>query len=181
MVVGTLTVGFGAVALLASCVASSKPPTKAQGEAERTVAIYASVIRQLVTKDHTFGGADPGFKAVYVIDGPVKGAGDPYTTVDALVSETPFGPDVKEGLRTALAELPPLTFVQDRRSVITAGHVINHGVLLTLGPILGAGPDVKVSNNLWIGNVGGQWLTYVLKKAGAGWKVMGTDGPVAIS
>lgn len=140
MVVGTLTVVFGVVAVLGSCSPSSKPRTKARLEAERTVGIYASVIRQLVTKDHTFGGADPGSKAVYVIDGPVKGAGDSFTTVDKLTSEAPFGPDVKEGLRTALADLPPLTFVEERESVITAGHVINRGVLLTLGPILGAGP-----------------------------------------
>jgi hypothetical protein len=181
MVVGTLTVAFAVVAMLPSCFASSKPRTKAQGEAERAVAIYAAVIRQLVTKDHTFGGADPGFKAVYVLDGPVKGAGDSDTTVDALASETRFGPDVKEGLRTALADLPPLRFVKDRRSVITAGHVLNDGVLLTLGPILGAGPDVKVSNSLWIDVLAGQWLTYVLKQTGTGWKVVGTDGPVAIS
>jgi hypothetical protein len=151
---------------------------------ERTVAVYASVIRRLITKDHTFGGSNPGFKEIYVMDGPVRGAGDPDSPWDALRPETPFNAAVKEGLRNQLADLPPLTFVQDRDSVVTGaepGHVINDGVLLTLGPIVPAGDDLKVPNSLWISGVAGQWLTYVLEQGDTGWTIIGTDGPVAIS
>ncbi len=84
-------------------------PTEA--DVERAVAIYASVIRRLVTKDHTFGGSDPGFEAVYVLDGVVRGAGDPMKPTSDRPKEA-LPEDLKVGLRATLADLPPVTFVR---------------------------------------------------------------------
>jgi hypothetical protein len=142
-----------------------------------------------VTKDHTFGGADPGFKVVYVMDGVVKGAGDVDGNVDESDPAEPFGDDVKAGLRTALGgDLPPIEFVSERSSVVVGtnsgkapGHVKNEGVLISLGPIAGSGTKVEVGNSLWINGLAGQWQTYVLKARDGAWKVAGTTGPVAIS
>jgi hypothetical protein len=167
---------------------SQREGTSATAPAPRETLVYASVIRQLVTKDHTFGGADPGFKVVYVMDGVVKGTGRVYGNVGESDPAEPFSDDVKAGLVSALEDLPALEFVSERATVIIGkssddaiGHVKNKGVLVTLGPIEGTGTRVEVGNSLWISGLAGQWQTYVLQARGGAWKVTGTTGPVAIS
>lgn len=158
------------------------------GQLPRETPVYAAVIRQLVTKDHTFGGADPGFKIVYVMDGVVAGAGKIDGNVEESDPAHPFGDDVKAGLRTTLGDLPPIEFVSERSSAVAGtnsgkapGHVKNEGVLISLGPIEGSGTKVEVGNSLWISGLAGQWQTYVLEARDGSWKVAGTTGPVAIS
>jgi hypothetical protein len=162
--------------------------TAATGLVPRETVIYAAVIRQLVTKDHTFGGADPGFKVVYVMDGVVKGAGDVDGNVDESDPAEPFSDNVKAVLRTKLGDLPPIEFVSERAAVVIGtnsgkaiGHVKNNGVLISLGPIEGSGTRVEVGNSLWISGLAGQWQTYVLQARDGAWNVDGTTGPVAIS
>lgn len=162
--------------------------TDSAGQLPRETSVYAAVIRQLVTKDDTFGGADPGFKVVYVMDGVVRGAGDVDGNVDESDPAKPFSDDVKAGLRTALGDLPPIEFVSERSSVVVGtnsgkapGHVKNEGVLISLGPIEGSGTKAEVGNSLWISGLAGQWQTYVLEARDGAWKVAGTTGPVAIS
>lgn len=162
--------------------------TDSAGQLPRETAVYAAVIRQLVTKDHTFGGGDPGFKIVYVMDGVVAGAGKIDGNVDESDPAQPFSDDVKAGLRTTLGDLPPVEFVSERSSVVVGtnsgkapGHVKNEGVLISLGPIEGSGTKAEVGNSLWINGLAGQWQTYVLEARDGAWKVTGTTGPVAIS
>jgi hypothetical protein len=159
-------------------------------EPERNAAIYAAVVRQLVTKDHTFGGRDPGFKIVYVLDGVVEDAADPLKPVNTYDPQEPFPRDVKEGVRflAKSADLPPIEFVAERDSVVAGkrpgadpGHVKNDGVLISLGPIEPTGRRVEVATSLWINGLAGQWLTYVLAQKGGTWMVTGTSGPMAIS
>jgi len=187
-----------------ACAASAQRPA-AGGEGatggsspprlERTVAVYASVIRQLVTKDHGYGGADPGFRGVYVINGVVEGAEDPGSFVEPK-PEKPFARQVKRGLRKALDDVPPIKFVNDLSSVLpgkpqsfgrycsthpASCRVINNGVLLTLGPIQGDTGRVEVGNSLWINLQAGRWGTYVLERRRGGWEVTGTTGPEVVS
>jgi hypothetical protein len=153
----------------------------------REAAIYASVLRQLVTKDHTFGGGDPGFKVVYVMGGVMKHP-EALNGSPAASPAEPFDTTVKAKLHAALADLPPLRFVPRWGSVIvgtsgpaTPGYVKNMGVLISLGPIRGRGNRVKVGNSLFITGLAAQWLTYVVENENGVWKVVGTTGPVAIS
>jgi hypothetical protein len=157
---------------------------------DRAPAIYAAVVRQLVTKDHTFGGADPGFDVVYVLDGVVEDAADPSKRATAHDPEEPFSHDVRDGVRmlSTLADLPPVEFVAERHSVVAGtrggsspGHVKNGGVLISLGPIEPKGKRVNVEASLWINGLAGEWLTYVLEERDGTWKVTGTTGPMAIS
>jgi hypothetical protein len=148
--------------------------------------IYAAVIRQLVTKDHTFGGADPRFRSIYVIDGAVEGAGDPMTAMNRHRSDQPFSHDTQDGIRflSTAAELPRVQFVPNSAAVVVGeglGHVENHGVLISLGPIKGDGRRLKVGTRLWISGLAGQGLTYVLTSNDGVWEVSGTTGPRAIS
>ena len=168
---------------------SARTPTGASVDSQttRSAAIYASVIRQLVTKDHTFGGADPGFKVVYVMDGVIDSAGDVGAPVVESAGKA-FTEPLKAELRRALSDLPPVEFVGRRDSVVVGskggaspGHVKNRGVLITLGPIEVSGTSVRVGNTLWISGLAGRWQTYVLERRGSAWSVTGTTGPVAIS
>jgi hypothetical protein len=183
--------GLCLAVLASACAASTNenaanrtPRDDPGSQASRTAAIYAAAIRKLVTEDHTFGGADPGFKVVYVIDGPVPHAEDPSRTLDELRPAAPFGADVKRELVRELAGLPPLRFVPDRGSVVAGeppGHVINGGVLLTLSSPTGADDKVRLGNSLWINGLAGTWQTYILERRADGWRVTGRSGPVAIS
>jgi hypothetical protein len=148
----------------------------------RTAAVYAAVVRRLVTKDHTFGGAPSPFRRVYIVDGVVPEAGYP-----AVPRETrqPFVVEVRDGIARELADLPPIEFVSDPEAVIVdqnqCPRVKGKGVLISLGPISGSGRRVTVANGLFFACLGGQWLTYVLERVDGDWRVVGTKGPVAIS
>jgi hypothetical protein len=195
LVVATLT-----LALLPGCGGGSDesqrptPGAPDSGEpgaksTDRSAAIYAAVVRQLVTKDHTFGGADPGFKVIYVLDGVVADAADPSKPANANDPKEPFSHDVKDGVRflSTLADLPPVEFVVSRHSAVAGasasspGEVKNGGVLISLGPIDPDGKRVEVETSLWINGLAGQWLTYVLEQKNGSWAVTGTTGPMAIS
>jgi hypothetical protein len=156
----------------------------------RDANIYAAVVRQLVRKDNTFGGGDPGFKIVYVINGTVEDAADPTNPLKEYEAEEPFPHDVQDGVRfmSKLHDLPPVEFVSERDSVVTREHggsdpgrVKNHGVLIALGPIQTTGNTVEVATSLWINGLAGQWLTYVLAESNGRWKFTGTTGTMAIS
>lgn len=197
---GILVAATLALAVLVGCGGGSDesqeptPGATDSGESaadsiNRSAAIYAAVVRQLVTKDHTFGGADPGFKVVYVLDGVVVDAADPSKSPNAHDPKEPFSHDVKDRVRflSTLAELPSVEFVASRHSVVAGasssspGQVKNGGVLISLGPIESDGKRVEVETSLWINGLAGQWLTYVLEQKDGSWAVTGTTGPLAIS
>jgi hypothetical protein len=153
-------------------------------ETRRTAAVYAAVIRQLVTKDHTFGAAPSPFERVFVVDGAVAAAGD---VLRARQKPTrPFSAAVKREILEALRDLPPVRFVAEPDTVIvgekSCARVRGEGALISLGPIRNArGGAVTVANSLFIACLGGQWLTYVLEPKDGSWRVLGTKGPIAIS
>jgi hypothetical protein len=151
---------------------------------ERDADIYAAVVRQLVTKDHTFGRAPSPFTHVYIVDGVVADASDPRMPA-YLDVRRPFAPAAKSRMRDSLEDLPPIEFVADPRGVVVdrsdCPRVRADGVLLSLGPISGGARRVTVPNGLFFACLGGQWLTYVLEPRGDAWTVVGTKGPVAIS
>jgi hypothetical protein len=155
-------------------------PTPPRPGVERRIAVYSSVVRQLVLEDHTFGGVDPGFKVVYVLDGALEGA--ERTLLREPPPKKPFGEELKRGLRETLADLPDLVFVRDRSTVLKAGgEVRNDGVLVTLGPIEGNRRKAEVGSNLWVAGKGAIWLTYVVKPRTGGWVVTGTTGAMTVS
>jgi len=186
---------LAAVALaLSACGAGSEqgdPPQASPGDSgagptsiERTADVYSAVVRQLVTKDHTFGTAPSPFKRAYILDGVVADASDPRMPAYADVKR-PFAAAVKNRMRATLKDLPPIEFVTDGSDVVVdkndCPRVKADGVLLSLGPISGGAHRVTVPNGLFFACLGGQWLTYVLELKGGAWTVVGTKGPVAIS
>ena len=88
-----------------------------EGEAAPEIEIYAAVIRQLITKDHTFGGGDSPFKHVYVVDGPIKDAGNPRRSLFEPAPEH-FSQELTDGIEKRLEDLPPLEFISDPHDVL---------------------------------------------------------------
>ena len=98
---------------------------------------------------------------------------------------TPFTPNLVQAISAKLHGLPPVTFVPQRGAVITgsgSGHVIQAGVLITLGRITRDHGTVSVANNRWATGLNGQWLRYLVRKTNGTWHVTGiARGTVAIS
>jgi len=159
---------------------ASTPTTQATTD---EAVIYAAVIQRLVTKDHTFGGTKSPFQYIYVVDGPVAGAGDPEA--EQAEPSQPFSDKIKNEIKAELAELPPIHFISDANSVRldddSVAGVKNEGAVITLGPVEPEENHVEVGTGLWCGGLCGQWLTYELRLKGTTWHVTGTTGPVAIS
>ena len=164
----------------------SSGPAQSEARTERKASIYATVIRRLVTKDHTYGGGDPGFRMVFVVDGAVPGVANP-DGAGTRNPKRPFSEALKRKLESELSDLPPLRFVRTRGAAIrgesssSPGQVISGGVLITLGPIVGGPSRVHVGTSLWLSGLAGQWLTYVVTRRTGEWRIKGTTGPTAIS
>ncbi len=96
-----------------------------------------------------------------------------------------FSPAGKQLILGELADLPPVRFVADPRTVIvgekSCGRVVDGGVLISLGPISEGAERVTVPNTLFFPCLGGQWLTYVLERSERDRRVVGTEGPIGIS
>ena len=150
-------------------------------ENDRADAIYAAVVRQLLTRDHTYGQATLRYRAVYVLDGPVPDGVNPTDSNER--PRRPFSEDLKAALGTSLADLAPLTFVRFKGAAFAdqvrggKGHV----ALVALGPIQGDRGRAEVGANLWMDGYPLIWLTYVVLKRGETWRVTGTTGPIAIA
>ena len=118
-------------------------------ETERMIGIYAAIIRQLVTKDHTFGDGPSPFDRVFVVDG----VSDDGARGAVPVGTEPFSPEVKAGILRELADLPPVRFVSDPDFVVIEKHgcaqVKGNGALITLGAISGGKEKVTVPSDLF--------------------------------
>ena len=149
----------------------------------RSSAIYAAVIRQLVTEENTSGANDPGFTRIYVVNGPVADAGDASGNIDQR-PEHRFSSRLRRALLARLDDLPPIRFVRDAASVIEdspTGTVSGGGAVVRVGPIPDGARRVEVGGSIYIANLAGQWLTYVVERVRGRWRVTGTTGPIAIS
>jgi ABC-2 type transport system permease protein len=144
--------------------------------------IYAAVIRQLYTVDHTFEQA-PNFPIVYLVRSTQDGIGDP----DAPRSDSQVLPEaVQEAVTASLADLPAkLVWVDDRAEVPLddqTGAVSGGGVIVTVGNIhLDEEGRASVSASLYFANLGAGGRTYVLEQVGGTWQVTGDTGVQWIS
>jgi hypothetical protein len=152
----------------------------------RTVAVYAAVVRQLVTKDHTFGGGKAPFERVFIDVRLDEDAGDPHGDLGGPPAHAPRLTAVDQAaILRELTDLPRVGFVEDSDSLIvgkdSCAHVKGNGVLITLGPISGGSERATVPNGMFFACLGGQWLTYVLERSDGDWRITGTKGPYIIS
>jgi hypothetical protein len=157
-------------------VPSIKPVSTPWDPAE----IYALVVRQLYTVDHTFGQA-PLFPVVYLLrqtDDSVSASGAPSN------SQTIF-PGDQQRIVSLLADLPAdFVWVDSRDDVPldSVGVVAENGAMITLGNI-SQQPDgaLYTPASIYIGSLAAGGQTYVLEAVDGVWRISGVSGPIWIS
>jgi hypothetical protein len=148
----------------------------------RKAAIFAAVVRQLVTRDHTYGQSAPRCDAVYVLDGPVPRVSK--LRRPGRRPARPFSDDLKSVIAASLEDLPPVSFVDSIAEAFPdsmARVVKGREVMVLLGPIRGDALRAEVGASLWIDGWAATWLTYVVQLRGGEWRFTGTTGPIAIA
>jgi len=147
--------------------------------------IYEAVLRRYLgtPAENSFPGRT--FKTAYVLNQAYAGAADPN-------GERPRAPGERIGAQTqrevaaALAGMAHIVFIADRGSVIEARNgcqqVKNGAILITLGLPAGHAGETRVGINGFVACLGATWLTYVLREQpGAGWRITGTTGSMAVA
>src|SRR5215475_3680205 len=173
--------------------AAGAPPTVHAPASDRSAAgaktgakeaeVYVQVMRRYLSTPAENSFAGQTFKMVYVLNQAYPDAADPSGMHGR---RAPIAPRTQRQVTAALAGMAHVIFIADRGSVIEArggcGQVRNGGILITLGPLAGHGHEVQVAINGFVACLGATWLTYILRdQPGAGWRVTGTTGSMAIS
>lgn len=145
-------------------------------------AIYAAVIRQLVTIDDTFGGTlHPSL--IYVLTTTNDQAGDPDTPSGDSQS---LAPELQNNIVAALADLTAtIIWVESREDVpidAHTGQIAENGVLVMLGNVHPqTDGTVHVPASIYIANLAAGGQTYVLEQVEGVWMIMGNTGVEWIS
>ena len=145
---------------------------------EDRVAIYAAVVRQLYTVDHTFGDQPPNFPVVYLVRTTDDSVGDPDAprTGPSALPES-----VQTAIVAALDDLPAeFRWVDDPDQVLRENNtdrVADGGAIVTLGNIhVQDDGSTLVSTKLFFAMLGAIGKTYVLEQADGVWLVTGDTG-----
>jgi ABC-2 type transport system permease protein len=145
-------------------------------------AIYAAIVRQLYTVDHTFGDQPPNWPVVYLVRRTDDSVGDPEAprTESRLLAT-----EVQEAITASLADLPAeFRWIDGQEEVVAKdnGRVLEDGAIITMGNVyLQDDGSVYVSASLYFGSLGATGKTYVLQRVNGTWQVTGTVGAEWIS
>lgn len=143
--------------------------------------VMAAAIRELVSKDHTFGEGPPPFSQYLIQSQLDQFAGNP--TGIAGAQTRPLTDEERAAINDVLAPIGPVRFIEDpddwRTKDLTP--TIDSAVILGVGEPLISDSTATVPVSLWCGGLCGTWLTYRLDLEDGGWQVVGTEGPIAIS
>ena len=136
-------------------------------------AIYATVVRQLYTVDHTFGDEPPNFPKVYLLrttyeldrpDAPqIESGSIPKSTQAAIVA--------------ALDDLPAEFVWVDHFDEVPLSHgdVEGRGAVITLSNLqLKEEGSVLVMADLFFASAGGAGMTYIIEQVDGVWQVVVT-------
>ena len=151
-------------------------------------AIYAAVVRQLYTVDHTFGDQPPNFPVVYLVRSTDDSAGDPG--IEKKDSQV-IPESVQAAVTKALSDLPAkIIWVDEPEDVPVdpnTGMVEGKGVRITLGNIhqgettASGNKPLLVSGSLYFANLGAGGKTYFVERIDDEWRITGTTGVEWIS
>ena len=152
-------------------------PTPTPSE-EDQAAVYAAVVRQLYTVDHTFGANPPNFPVVYLVRTTDDGVGDP----DAPHADPRVLPEsTQTAIVAALNDLPAEFLWVDGADEVpldnNTGAVVGGGVIITLGNVhIQEGSSALVSAKLFFAMLGATGKTYILEQLNGAWQVTGDTG-----
>jgi hypothetical protein len=149
----------------------------AEGEPDRSAAIYAAVISALIAGGS--GNHDPWPPVTY-IDATARSNAGPVAVEDVITRPIPV--EVQRRIGAALAAHTEARFVDDPQSVIQPdSSVRDHCLLVTLAPVPPDGRPVRIGARLYSGNLGRKSCTFIVDGAGSRWQVTGTTGIYALS
>jgi ABC-2 type transport system permease protein len=152
-------------------------PLPAHTEGDQA-AIYAAVVRQLYTVDHTFGDQAPNFPIVYLVRTTDDGVGDP----DAPRAEPhELAESTQADIIDALQDLPAKFIWVDGDDEVpveqNTGSVAGGGAIFTLGNVhFQEDGSALVSARLFFAMLGAMGKTYVLEQVDGIWQVTGDTG-----
>ena len=187
MVLAVSTAGCGGSAVAGAPATVHAPtsdrPAAVTDAGSKEAEVYVQVLRRYLSTpaENSFPGQ--AFKTVYVLNQAYPDAAAPS---GGHGRGAPIVPQTQRQVTAGLAGMARVIFIAHRRSVIEVrggcGQVRDGGILITLGPPVGHGHEVQVAINGFVACLGATWLTYVLQdQPGAGWRVTGTTGTLAIS
>ena len=145
--------------------------------------LYAAVVRQLYTVDHTFGNNPPKIPMIYILTTTDDKAGDPR---GASASPAKLSEDLQQSISERLKDLPAeIRYVSDRKEVplnAQDGAVTDGGAIITLGNIFArVDGKMQVAGSIYFSGTASGGKTYLLEKNGDLWKITGTTGVEWIS
>jgi ABC-2 type transport system permease protein len=152
-------------------------PTPAVLEGDQ-VEMYAAVVRQLLTVDHTFGDMPPDFPVIYLVRSTDDSVGDP----DAPQAEPRILLEsVQSTMPAALDELSAGFLWVDGADEVPSdedtGVVAGGGAIITLGNIhFQEDGSVLISAKLYFSRLGATGKTYILEQVDGSWQVTGDTG-----
>ena len=148
---------------------STRPPRDDAGETSLANLQAAAIVR-LVTVDNSFGpDADP-FDTINI--GTLIG-GD---------TDQPLQPGALDQIKTALEASAEIVFVDDVEATITELFDQNTlGAVASIEDLRIDGERAELDMRLWCGSLCGVFLTYEAELTDAGWELLGTTGPIAMS
>jgi hypothetical protein len=171
-----------AVMLTTACARQAPRPVPAESTAD----IYVAVLRKYLSTPSDNSFAAGTFRLAFVFDRANAAAADPSGS--HIDDGTPIPLSDQQKLTSALADLLPVTFVATHDEVLIPAQespsckvVRDNGILVTLAPPKDEGTRVTVGISGYVACMGATWLTYVVVRDVAGWKVTGTTGSRAIA
>jgi hypothetical protein len=176
------TLGLMLLSLLLTVLPACTTSTSVLTEDDQA-AIYAAVVRQLYTVDHTFGDESPNFPIVYLQATDATGMFDPNDPQPEshLPSE-----QVQSAVVTALDDLPAeFIWIENLDEVpldSDTGGVEGNGAIITLGRNdLQEDGSVHIVASLYFASLGGTGMTYIVEQINGIWKITGYTGERWIS
>jgi ABC-type transport system involved in multi-copper enzyme maturation permease subunit len=150
--------------------------------ADEEAEVYAAVVRQLYSVDHTFD-QPPNFPVVYLVRTTDDRVGDPDApqAKPQTLSEA-----LQDAILVELDDLPADFVWVDGEDEVPreggAGAVLNEGAIITLGNIhVQDDGSALVSARLYFAMLGATGKTYVLERIDGAWRVTGDTGVQWIS
>lgn len=150
--------------------------------------LYATVIRQVYTVDHTFG-QQPEIPVIYLLAATDDRAGSP----DTEKGESQKIPDELqknilafllgfEGAESDRQGPPEFRWIASRDEVTLnedlGNRVADGGAIITLGNLhVQADGTLHIPASIYFADLTAGGRTYVLEKTGRGWQITGTTGP----
>ena len=131
--------------------------------------LLAVAIERLVKEDNSFGGGTP-FERVEVETaiGGSRGTGLSDAELELIAA--------------AIENVALVEFIPDADQAIE-GHFESAAAVavVSVGEVRIDGERAEVDLGLWCGNVCGIWLTYEAERTADGWRILGINGPIAVS